>query len=49
MADLRVTRQPAAKYLDSLAQAGFVEKHQSGRNNDYVNTKLVQLFLNVSG
>lgn len=26
-------RQTAAKYLDTLAEHGFVEKHQAGRNN----------------
>lgn len=46
--DLGVTRQTAAKYLDQLAQAGFVEKHQQGRNNYYINTPLIELFLRVS-
>ena len=46
--DLGVTRQTAARYLDRLAQAGFVAKHQSGRNNYYVNTPLVALFARVS-
>lgn len=46
--DLGVTRQTAAKHLDTLAERGFVEKHQFGRNNYYVNTALVGLFLNVS-
>ena len=47
-ADLGVTRQTAAKYLDQLAAAGFVEKHQLGRNNYYVNTPLIALFMRVS-
>lgn len=47
-ADLGVTRQTAAKYLDQLAEAGFVEKHQQGRNNYYVNTPLIDLFMRVS-
>ena len=47
-ADLGVTRQTAAKYLDQLAEAGFVEKHQQGRNNYYVNTPLIDLFMKVS-
>lgn len=42
-------RQTAAKYLDTLAAQGFVEKHQAGRNNYYVNTALVRLFSEVSG
>ena len=49
MADLGVTRQTAAKYLDTLAEAGFVEKHQAGRSNYYVNVALMQLFLDVAG
>lgn len=42
-------RQTAAKYLDILAEHGFLEKHQSGRNNYYINTSLVRLFFEVSG
>lgn len=49
VADLGVTRQTAAKYLDTLAETGFVEKHQAGRSNYYINTALVRLFLDVSG
>lgn len=47
--DLKVSRQTAAKYLDMLAEKGFVTKHRSGRSNYYVNTDLVRLFLDVSG
>ncbi|WP_455269278.1 Fic family protein [Rhizobium herbae] len=46
--ELNVTRQTAARYLDTLAEAGFVSKHQSGRNNYYINDRLVALFLEVS-
>ena len=46
--DLDVTRQTAAKYLDQLAVAGFVEKHQAGRNNYYINRPLVDLLVRVS-
>ena len=46
--DLHVTRQTAARYLDQLAEAGFVEKHQAGRSNYYINMPLVMLFLRVS-
>ena len=46
--DLGVTRQTAAKYLDTLAEAGFLEKHHAGRSNYYVNAALVKLFLDVS-
>lgn len=47
--DLDVTRQTAAKYLDTLAEHGFVEKHRSGKNNYFINVDLVHLFLEVSG
>lgn len=47
--DLGVTRQTAARYLDQLAAAGFVEKHQQWRNNYYVNTPLVALLMQASG
>ncbi|MDE2355898.1 MAG: Fic family protein [Alphaproteobacteria bacterium] len=46
--DLGVTRQTAARHLDQLAEAGFVEKHQQGRNNYYINTPLMDLFMRVS-
>ncbi|MGV3551410.1 Fic family protein [Rhizobium sp.] len=46
--ELDVTRQTAARYLDMLAEAGFVSKHQSGRHNYYVNDRLIALFLNVA-
>lgn len=48
MNDLNVSRPTAAKYLDQLAEAGLVTKHQSGRNNYYINDPLVALFLDVS-
>ncbi|MFN9075792.1 MAG: Fic family protein, partial [Hyphomonadaceae bacterium] len=47
--DIKVSRQTAAKYLDQLADAGFVSKHRAGRSNYYVNADLVRLFLEVSG
>lgn len=46
--DLGITRQTAAKRLDRLAAAGFVEKHQQGRNNYYINAPLIELFMGVS-
>ncbi len=47
-ADLQVTRQTAAKYLEGLTAAGFVEKHQQGRNNYYINTPLLALLMRAS-
>jgi Fic family protein len=46
--DLGISRQTAAKYLDTLAEHGFVEKHRSGKNNYFINVALVKLFLDVS-
>jgi Fic family protein len=43
--DLHIARQTAAKYLDILAENGFVKKVIAGRNNYYVNEPLVALFL----
>ncbi len=45
--ELGVTRQTAARYLDQLAEAGFVEKHQEGRHNYYINGPLVALLMRV--
>jgi Fic family protein len=47
--DLNVSRQTAAKYLDTLAEHGFVEKHRSGKNNYFINVALVKLFLDAAG
>jgi len=43
--DLDVSRNTATKYLDQLSEVGFLRKHRQGRNNYYINEKLVQLFL----
>lgn len=48
MQDLGVSRPTATKYLDLLAEAGFVSKHQAGRNNYYINVPLMDLFFQVS-
>lgn len=49
MQELGVSRPTATKYLDLLATAGFVRKHQSGKKNYYINTPLLALFMRVSG
>jgi Fic family protein len=38
--ELQVTRMTATKYLDALAQAGFVQKLKPGRDSYYVNVAL---------
>lgn len=41
--DLGVSRNTATKYLEELAAHGFLMKHKEGRNNYYINVKLVAL------
>ena len=41
--DLGVTRQTAARYLDTLAENDFVTKRSAGRSNYYINEVLVAL------
>ena len=43
--ELRVSRPTATKYLDTLAAAGFLDKQRIGRNNYYMNQRLVALFV----
>ena len=38
--DLGVSRVTATKYLDALAEGGFVRKHKVGRSNYYINLAL---------
>nr|SPS05768.1 protein of unknown function [Candidatus Nitrotoga fabula] len=38
--DLKVSRLTAIKYMDSLADAGFVLKQKIGRSNYYINLAL---------
>lgn len=38
--DLKVSRLTATKYLDSLADGGFLKKEKIGRSNYYVNSSL---------
>ena len=47
--DIGVTRQTAARYLDQLADEGFLTKHRAGTTNYYVNVRLVGLFLAAAG
>jgi len=45
--ELNVSRLTATRYLDKLAEAGFLEKHRYGRTNYYLNTPLINLFVNL--
>ena len=41
--DLGVSRLTAARYLEALVTAGYLDKHKAGRNNYYINRKLMAL------
>jgi len=41
--DLGITRVTATRYLEQLAQGGFVRKQKIGRHNDYINQPLYDL------
>ena len=43
--DLKVSRLTATRYLDALAEGGFVEKRKIGRSNYYINVALNQILL----
>jgi len=46
--DLDVSRLTATKYLDALAESGFVMKQRIGRGNYYVNAALSELLRNAT-
>ncbi len=46
--ELRVSRITAAKYLDRLAEEGFVTKRKIGKTNFYINEPLFALLSNVT-
>lgn len=43
--DLKVTRQTAAKYLDTLSEQGFLKKEKIGVHNFYINLPLFDIFV----
>lgn len=45
MDQVRVSRVTATKYLNQLAENGFVEKHKVGRSNYFINQPLVRLIV----
>jgi len=47
--DMMISRQTSAKYLDKIVEAGLLTKMKFGRENYYVNNRLMNLFLNHSG
>ena len=46
--NMQVSRQTAAKDLDRLASLGLLQKERMGKENYYINTKLMELFLTFS-
>lgn len=46
--NMQVSRQTEAKYLDKLASLGLLQKERMGKENYYINTQLMELFLTFS-
>ena len=46
--DMMVSRQTASKYLNTMVEAGLLERTRIGKTNYYINIKLVNLFLNMN-
>jgi len=44
--DVQLTRNSAAKYLNDIVETGLLQKAKIKRENYYINTKLMDLFLN---
>lgn len=47
--DMMVTRQTASGYLEKIVRKGLLHKTRLGRENYYINTELVELFVNSGG
>lgn len=45
--DLMLTNKTASRYLDKIVKAGLLEKKKAGRENYYINTRLLALFISV--
>jgi Fic family protein len=43
--DLNVSRLTATKYLDALAEQGFLQKQKIGRANYYINVALNRILI----
>ncbi|MFI3258279.1 MAG: hypothetical protein R3Y36_08290, partial [Spirochaetales bacterium] len=46
--DMQVQRLTATKYLNMIIDVGFLEKVKVGRVNYYMNTKLIDFFINFN-
>lgn len=45
--DLNVSRATATRYLDALAKGGVLDKQKLGRENYYINSRLIDLLFNM--
>ena len=45
VANMQVSRQTASKYLDRIVALGLLEKEKMGKENYYINTRLMNLFI----
>jgi Fic family protein len=43
--DLKVSRLTATKYMDALADGGYVQKQKVGRSNYYINLALNDILM----
>ena len=45
VANMQVSRQTASKYLDRIVAIGLLKKEKMGKENYYINTRLMNLFI----
>ena len=45
VANMQVSRQTASKYLDRIVTLGLLKKEKMGKENYYINTRLLNLFI----
>ena len=45
VANMQVSRQTASKYLDRIVALGLLKKEKMGKENYYINTRLMNLFI----
>ena len=48
VANMQVSRQTASKYLDRIVALGLLKKEKMGKENYYINTRLMNLFIEFS-
>ena len=45
VANMQISRQTASKYLDRIVSLGLLQKEKMGKENYYINTRLMNLFI----